>query len=133
MKLFNNKITIYEGTIKKLYAENVTLNRNEVTPVVKKETVKENALFHKSIFDLVSLEYNTVLPTEEEATDYMNRVIDHRKKLIQSILNNDCISKKEKEEFLTHLASDSSCIYLEERTIKPLKEVTKSEFKQLKK
>ena len=118
--------------IKKLYAENVKLNKDEVTPVVKKEVVKTDALFQRSIYDFISLEYNTVLPTEEEATDYMNRVVDYRKEKIQNILSSNCISQSEKEEFLNLLASDSSCIYLEEGSIKPFKEVDKEELKLLK-
>ena len=133
MKLFNKKITIYEGTIKRLYADDFVIKKEEVQPVVKKEVVNDKALFRKSIFNYISLEHDTVLPTEEEAEDYMNRVIENRKSIIKSILKNECISEKEKEEFISTISKLSSCIYLSDEMLKPVTQMDKKEIKQYRK
>ena len=131
MKLTNHKITLYEGTIKRLYAEGFTLNK-EITPIVKREVVKKE-LFRKSIFDFVEINSNRVLPTEEEALDYMNSVVQARKNSIYEILANPNVTPEEKENFLKELKVDSSCCYLDapNSILKPVKEVSRQELKQL--
>ena len=136
MKLFNKKekkITLYEGNIKRVFVGGYTLEK-EITPIIKKENVRTR-LFYKSIFDFVEIESDHVLPTEEEALDYTTRVANSHKQEIYDILANPSISKEEKEAFLQKLKNISSCIYLDAPNfiLKPVKEVTKQELKELKK
>ena len=135
MKLFNKtekKITLYEGTIKRVFASGYTLEK-EITPIIKKEIVS-TSLFYKSIFDFAEVESGHILPTEEEALDYTNKVANSHKQEIYDILANPSISKEEKEEFLKELKRISSCTYLDAPNylLKPVKEVTRKELKQLK-
>lgn len=136
MKLFNKKvkkITLYEGTIKRVFANGYTLEK-EITPIIQREEVRKG-LFYKSIFDFVEVESGHILPTEEEALHYTTKVANSHKQEIYDILANPSISSEEKETFLQTLKNTSSCIYLDAPNfiLKPVKEVTKQELKELKK
>lgn len=133
MSILNKKITIYEGTIKKLYIDNVILSKDQITVLIKQETVSNNALFRKGIFDYISLEHDTVLPTKEEANDYMQRVFYSKKDTIQQILENKIISEEDKQSMINDLKNISSCIYLSNEVLKPISKMDKNKIKQYKK
>jgi len=130
MSLLKRKITIYEGTIKKVFADGVVLNKEGIKPTIKNEVVTDKALFYPSIFKYALVEDGSILPTDEEAYDYMNRVVQLRSDSIYEVLANPTVSQEEKQTYLEQLAKDSSCIYFAGIHKDSEKTISKKEFKE---
>lgn len=128
-----NNITIYRGTIRKLYADNITLNKNTIAKDVKRTIINDDASFYYNFGVYVNMEYGCLLANEEEAEIYMNSVLKNKEYIIREILTNESISDEEKQKFKEALKKTSSCIYYSKSDIKPKCEVSKKEFKELKK
>ena len=126
-------IMIYEGTVRKLFAEGVQLKKEHVVPLVKKEIIQERSLYYRSFGNLINMEYNMLLPTEEEAIDYMNYVVGKREAMILDYLTNPKYSQEEQQNLLELIASFSSCVYFDSQEVHPLMEIPRKEFKELKK
>ena len=127
------KITIYTGTIKNLYADNVVINKDKILPVEKKMVVNDHALFYLSFGGYTNMNYACILADEEEARAYMESVVRKRENKIRTILTDPNVSEEDKKSFMYYLSQLSSCIYMEARTIKPACSLSKPEFKELKK
>ena len=105
---------IYKGPVRKIVVSKLEINDGMLqlaeyeTPVVKKD-----ALFYRGLFnEFISFDCNTILPDKEEA-------IDHVKELIELL-------QARKAPF-------PSCDFVNESEIKFSHQVSKQEFKTLKK
>ena len=127
------KITIYKGTVSKLYAENVVINKDKVLPIEKKIVVNDQAHFYLSFGGYVNIEHACLLADEEEARMYMKSVINRRENKINNILTNTTVSDEDKKSYLDYLSKISSCIYANTSTLKPSYSISKAEFKELRK
>ncbi len=127
------KIMIYEGMVRKLYAEGVHLEKEHVVPMVKKEIIRESSLYYPSFGNLINMEYDMLLPTEEEAIDYMNHIVGKKEELILDYLTNPKYSSEEQQNLLHLIASISSCVYFNSEEAHPFMEISKKDFKELKK
>ena len=126
------KVTVYEGAIRVLYADEFTLEKDKIVPHTKKVYVK-NGLFYARFLKFISMDYDTVLRTEEEAQFYMNEVLKERKDIIKKFLTDPSISEDERKEFLHRLTLVSSSLYQDPDEIKVMTEMDKADFKILNK
>ena len=101
--------TLYKGPINTCYAKKLEVSRNfNTTHEVAYKVAKSDALFYRGIAGkMISFEYDTNLPTMEEATAY---VMTH----MENYPNNDCI-------------------FAEDGDIKPFKDISNEEFSKMKK
>ena len=127
------KIKIYEGMVRKLFADGVHLEKDHVVPMVKKDIIKESSLYYSSAGKLINMEYDTVLPSEDEALTYMNQVVSRCEPVIMSFLTDSNCSDEDRKILLQFLSSISSCVYFQEEEVHPLTEISIDEFKELKK
>lgn len=127
-------VTIYKGTIRRLHANGVTLQKDGgVTPIVQKDIVTDDSLFYVFMRKFINMEHGVVLPSEEEATYYMENIVKNRENLIQEVMQDPAISDEDRALFFRYLARISSCIYFDPDEVKPYQMVSKEEFKELKK
>ena len=126
-------IMLYEGAVRKLYAEGIHLEKETVVPMVRKEIIKDNSLYYYSFGNYINMDFDVLLPTEEEAMDYLNHVIHHRHDMIVDYLSDPKYSDEERQALLRMLSSYSACVYYDILDIHPLMEITKKEFKELRK
>ena len=137
-------ITIYKGSIHKVFAHNVKLvqedkvsGNNEVTldivPVAKDILVDNDSLFYISREKFVNLDYDCVLPTDEEAYSYMKSAVHSRRDMLLQLLLDSALTKEEREYYLNVLRATSSCLYFYDYEVKPSFSLSKQEFKSLKK
>ena len=126
-------ITIYKGNIRKLYAADAVIQKDSVVPIVHEEVLTDQALFTYHLHKFTNLDYGKVLPSEEEALDYMTRVVEGGRALIEAIIRDPEVSEEEKREFFQKLRIASGCVFVVPEEIKASHVVTKKEFKELKK
>ncbi len=123
-------IVIYKGIIRVLYADGFSLQDGKVVPNVQREVVKEDAEFYPFMRKLINIDYNAVLPSEEEALYYMGNVVKCREGKILEAMD-DGVSQKSREDFMNYMSRVSSCIYFDSGEAKPDHLMPKKELKQL--
>lgn len=126
-------VTIYKGNIRKLYASDVVLQKDTVVPIMSEEIVTDQALFTYRLHKFTNLDYGQILPSEEEAMDYTTRVVAGGRAYIEALLTNPDTTEEEKKIFFEKLKKASGCVFVKPDEIKPSHNVTRKEFKQLKK
>lgn len=126
------KIMIYKGASKILYANGVNLVQDQVVPVIKREIIREDSLYYRSFGKLINMEYDTLLPSEEEATTYVGSVISKRSDFIKDYLINPKYSDDDRKKLFGMLAYLSSCVYFDPWEIHPYQEIPKSDFEETK-
>ncbi len=87
---------IYIGNIDRIYISEISINKGSPKAKIERETVISEAIFYKNLFGkIISFDYNCNLPTEEEATDYVNdsiqRGIDNWKNITCVYVDYDCL------------------------------------------
>jgi len=128
------KINIYKGTIKTLYAKDFHLNKeSSLEAVVDSRLVTDEGQFYYSFGRFINLDYGVYLPDLEEANDYLKTSLKTNQKTLEKILLDENRSEEEKEFAKEILTRKSSCTYADYASIKPSHQVTKQEFKTLKK
>ena len=106
---------IFTGPINTLHLKSLSITETNIKLIEESFVLKEDALFYQNIFGrMINFEHDTCLPTKEEAEDYFANVNMEGKE--HNAVFRDC-----------------SIMYYNEDDLKPLKEVTNKEFKQLKK
>ena len=127
-------IQIYEGAVRRLYAEGIHLEKGQVTPFVRKEVIQNHSLYYSSFGNYINMEYDVLLPDEEEAMNYLNHIIDHRHDMIVDYFSDlKKYSNEERQALLNMISSLSSCVYYDIGDIHPLMQIPKSEFQDLRK
>lgn len=122
-------VNIYVGSISKLYADNIKLVNGEVNFSINKEVVNDNSLFYVFLGNYINMEYDCLLPYEEEATQYMLNVITRREEKIRDILlsNDENLIKST----MAILKNNSSCIYFEPDKLKKDSSISKKDLHTL--
>lgn len=122
-------VNIYVGSISKLYADNIKLVNGEVNFSINKEVVNDNSLFYVFLGNYINMEYDCLLPYEEEATQYMLNVITRREEEIRDILlsNDENLIKST----MAILKNSSSCIYFEPDKLKKDSSISKKDLHTL--
>ena len=127
------KINIYKGTIKTLYAKDFHLNKDKtLVTEIDSHLVTDEGQFYEHLGRFINIEYGVFLPDLEEASDYLNTSVSNDKKTLESILIDENISDEEKEFAKYVLANKSSCTYADYSSIEPSHQVTREEFRELK-
>lgn len=126
------KIIVYEGIIRLLYVDSFTLENDKLVTNIKNKVVGTE-LFYEKLLKYISLERDTVLPTEEEAMFYLNQVISKRKDIIENVLTDSYFSEEKRKDYLDTISRISSCAYQEPDEVKPFCVMDKQDFKILKK
>ena len=106
---------IFTGSINTLHLKSLSFSE-PITKLTEESTIlKKDALFYQNIFGkMINFEYDTCLPTKEEAEDYFAN-----------------INTEAKEHNATF--RECSIMYYNEDELKYLKSISSKEFKQLKK
>ena len=125
-------IIVYEGIIRLLYVDSFKLEKDMLVTSIKKEIVGTE-LFYEKLLKYISLERDTVFPTEEEAMFYLNQVISKRKDIIENVLTDSYFSEEKRKDYLDTISRISSCAYQEPDEVKPFCVMDKQDFKILKK
>lgn len=126
------KIIVYEGIIRLLYVDSFTLENDKLVTNIKNKVVGTE-LFYQKLLKYISLERDTILPTEEEAMFYLNQVISKRKDIIENVLTDSYFSEEKRKDYLDTISRISSCAYQEPDEVKPFCVMDKQDFKILKK
>ena len=126
------KIIVYEGIIRLLYVDSFTLENDKLVTNIKNKVVGTE-LFYPKLLKFISLERDTILPTEEEAMFYLNQVISKRKDIIENVLTDSYFSEEKRKDYLDTISRISSCAYQEPDEVKPFCVMDKQDFKILKK
>mgnify|MGYP003301026299 CR=1 FL=1 len=127
-------IQIYDGAVRRLYAEGIHLEKEQIIPFVRKEIIRESSLYYSSFGNFINMEYDLLLPTEEEAMDYLNHIIDNRYNMIVDYFTDlKKYSNEERQALLHMISSLSSCVYYDSSDVHPLMEIPKKDFKELRK
>ena len=134
-KIDNGTINIYTMNINRCLADGYACTDQGICATTREEVVQENAEFYRShsIFGtrFVSIDRDQVLPTEEEAHDYMNGVADKRMfRYIDKVCSSDS-TEKDRQDFIDKLKRDSACIYANEKTVKLKETITIGTLKQM--
>ena len=127
--IMTKNVNIYVGSISKLYADNIKLVNGEVNFSINKEVVNDNSLFYVFLGNYINMEYDCLLPYEEEATQYMLNVITRREEEIRDILlsNDENLIKST----MAILKNSSSCIYFEPDKLKKDSSISKKDLHTL--
>ena len=125
-------IIVYEGIIRLLYVDSFTLENDKLVTNIKNKVVGTE-LFYPKLLKFISLERDTILPTEEEAMFYLNQVISKRKDIIENVLTDSYFSEEKRKDYLDTISKISSCAYQEPNEVKPFLAMDKQDFKILKK
>ena len=125
-------IIVYEGIIRLLYVDSFTLENDKLVTNIKNKVVGTE-LFYPKLLKFISLERDTILPTEEEAMFYLNQVISKRKDIIENVLTDSYFSEEKRKDYLDTISRISSCAYQEPDEVKPFCVMDKQDFKILKK
>ncbi len=103
---------LYKAPIKRSYVAKLEINEGIRTFDIESTTLKKDGLFYEGLFKkLISIDYGTYLPTEEEAISYCRRSAN-------GIIDN---------------IDEATCIYADYGKVRKDRVVSEEEFKQLKK
>jgi len=127
------KLVIYKGNIHCLYADGITLNKEQIIPNVQEELITDQALFYRFMKKFINLDYSCVLPDREEALDYLNHVVENREGVLHSLFDNPQVPEEKKQNYLAALTRASSCLFFRPAELQPSFEVTKKGLKILQK
>lgn len=125
-------IIVYEGIIRLLYVDSFTLENDKLVTNIKNKVVGTE-LFYEKLLKYISLERDTILPTEEEAMFYLNQVISKRKDIIENVLTDSYFSEEKRKDYLDTISRISSCAYQDPDEVRPFLAMDKKDFKILKK
>lgn len=104
------KVQIYQGAIKKLYVATDMIIRGKHSYDIESMTLQKDALFYENFFGRkISVDYDTYLPTEEEAHIFC------RNQTVGGLGNID----------------KATCVYADYDHMKPHSEVSRNELKRL--
>lgn len=144
----SKKITIYKGPVYRAFADNVTLVENSknkvifaqksivvpsVMPEVKTEVAHEEELFYSLHRAFVSLKYNCILADNEEVMDFIAYFISRNNDKIVDYMKEVKGNPEKEKEFKKYLRALTSCIYFDPSKLRRDTQITKDEFKELKK
>ena len=84
--LFAQPIEIYEGPIRKIYANEFTIVRDQLRVKKKDEIYKRGALFYRTEGKFVNIEKDCVLDTRDNALSRCNCVVRTKERKIMEML-----------------------------------------------
>ena len=131
MLLISKKISIYSGTVVKLFVNDIKLVNNNVVSVIKDKIVDANSLFYCDFLSFINLRYSDLFTCEDEAYDFIYSILDINKRVINEALTNPNLPTYYSDTFKRMVLENASCYYYDPTSIKTNRRVTDNEFKQL--
>ena len=128
-----NKVTIYKGSIRRLYADDAVLEQDKVVPIIHQDILTDQALFTHHFHKFTSLDYGVILFSEDEALDYVRQIVEQGEALIHALLADPSVTEEEKKAFFRALKQSTRCVFVNTEEIKVSHTITRDEFKSLKK
>lgn len=104
---------LLRNDIKSVYVKGLELNGSKIEKIcLESKVIKKDALFYKGLLgNMISFDYNTTLPSLDEAESYVEQQVSVKPQFSDAI----------------------SCLYVDEDNMRLERKVTKKRFKQLKK
>ena len=128
-----SRILIHKGPIRKVFVNNVVLNKEHVEPIIADVISREDALFYSKMKKLITVEDNMNFFTKDEAMDYIYQVLKGGNEVLLEYLHRPNVTEEEAKKFLTALRMSTACLYVNPEETRPAFAVTRNEFKILQK
>lgn len=127
------KVTLYKGPIHILAAHNVHLNKGSIDFDVQSSLVENGALFYGAMGGYINLERNAKLADYQEAKDFVSNIVMKNQDTIKNLLNYSNLSSDTRLGLDEYIEKVSRCLYFDEAQLESSTQVSRREFRQLKK